>query len=115
VNGRRHGYAVGVTRKTRTALALLRPARYGPEVRPVSAVAMQSRGATAIGALGVGAFAIGALAIGRLAIRRAVIEQLTARETRLGRVEIDELVVRRLHVVEDVSPRRVPPPAPPPG
>ncbi len=45
-------------------------------------------GAVAAGALAVGALAIGALSVGRLAVRRAAAEAV-----RLGRVEIDELVV----------------------
>ena len=56
------------------------------------AVGAQAVGSVALGALAVGAVAIGALAIGRLAIRRA----------RLGHVEIDELVVRRLRVIEEL-------------
>ncbi len=75
-----------------------------------SATVVQSRGATAMGALAVGAFAIGALTIGRLAVKRAAIEQLAAREMRLGGVEIDELIVHRLHVIDDDSPHRVEPP-----
>jgi hypothetical protein len=43
-----------------------------------------------IGALAVGAAASGAFAIGGLAIRRA----------KFGSVEIDDLTVRRLHVLE---------------
>jgi hypothetical protein len=93
----------------------LRPALLRPEARPASATGVQSRGATAVGALAAGAFAAGAVAIGRLAIRRAVVEQLTVRGASLGRVEIDELGVRRLRVVEleverELSPPRVEPP-----
>ena len=44
----------------------------------------------AFGALAVGAVAVGALAIGRLAVRNA----------RFGRLEVDDLVVRRLSVLE---------------
>ena len=57
----------------------------------------ESIGANAIGALAVGAIAIGALAIGALAIGRLVIGR-----TRIRRVEVDELVVRRLHVTEEL-------------
>ena len=99
MNGERHGYADGVTRKTRATLALLRS---GPVAKPASATGVQARGATVMGA-----FAVGALAIGRLAIKRAAIEQLAVRGASLGRVEIDELVVRRLTVLERE------PPAPP--
>jgi len=47
-------------------------------------------GALALGAIAVGALAIGALAIGRLSVGRA----------RFRRVEIDELVVRKLRVTD---------------
>jgi hypothetical protein len=51
--------------------------------------------ATAIGAVAVGAFAIGALAIGRLAIRLLAIEN-----GRFKSLEIDDLIVKRLHAAE---------------
>jgi hypothetical protein len=44
----------------------------------------------AFGAVAVGALAIGRAAIGRLAIKKA----------RFGTLEVDELVVRRLRVIE---------------
>jgi hypothetical protein len=47
----------------------------------------------AVSALAVGALAIGALAVGRLQIRKA----------RLGKVEIDDLTVRRFRVVEETD------------
>ena len=50
-------------------------------------------GAAAIGAAALGAVAIGALAVGRLAVGQA----------RIRRVEIDELVVRRLRITEELS------------
>jgi hypothetical protein len=52
-------------------------------------------GALAIGAAALGAFAIGAIAIGRFAIGG-----LAVRKAKLGSVEIDDLTVRRLHVLE---------------
>jgi hypothetical protein len=55
-------------------------------------IASHSFGALAVGAIAVGALAIGALAIGKLAIGRARIRSL----------EIDELVVRRLQVTEEL-------------
>jgi hypothetical protein len=55
-------------------------------------IGAQATGALAVGALAIGALAIGALAVGRLAIRRA----------RFGTVEIDELVVRKLRVTEEL-------------
>jgi hypothetical protein len=47
-------------------------------------------GAAAVGAVAIGALAIGRLAVGRLAIRRA----------RFGALEVDDLVVRKLRVIE---------------
>src|ERR687892_700180 len=61
-------------------------------------------GAQAVGALALGALAVGALAIGVLAIGRLVIGR-----SRIRRVEIDELVVTRLHVRESVTTPRGPP------
>jgi hypothetical protein len=52
----------------------------------------------AIGALALGALAVGALAIGRLRILRADADRL-----HLGTVEIDDLTVKRLHVIESAS------------
>jgi len=54
--------------------------------------------ALAIGAAAFGALAVGALAIGRLAVGRMVIKK-----ARFGTIEVDELTVRKLHVVEPVS------------
>jgi len=48
-------------------------------------------GALALGALAVGAIAVGRLAIGRMAVRRV----------RFRAVQIDDLVVRRLYVLEE--------------
>jgi hypothetical protein len=53
-------------------------------------------GATAVGALAVGALAIGRVAIDRVAIRRA----------RFAKLEVDELTVRKLHVVENSGSMR---------
>ena len=53
-------------------------------------------GATAVGALAVGALAIGRVAIDRVAIRRA----------RFAKLEVDELTVRKLHVVESSGSMR---------
>lgn len=51
--------------------------------------------AVALGAAAVGAIAVGALAIGRLAIGRA-----TVKRARFGSLEVDDLVVRKLRVIE---------------
>lgn len=58
----------------------------------------ESIGAKAIGALAVGAVAIGALAIGALAIGR-----LAVGRARIRRIEVDDLVVRRLHITEKLQ------------
>lgn len=55
----------------------------------------QRLGALALGALAVGALAIGALAIGRLRVLRA-----DADTVHLGKLEIDDLTVKRLRVIE---------------
>jgi hypothetical protein len=47
-------------------------------------------GAAAVGAIAIGALAIGRLAVGRLAIKRA----------HFGALEVDDLVVRKLRVME---------------
>lgn len=50
-------------------------------------------GALAVGAVAIGALAIAALAIGRLAVGRA----------RIRRLEVDDLVIRRLHIIEKLQ------------
>ena len=65
---------------------------------PLSAWIATAAGAAAVGALAVGAISVGALAVGRLAIGRA----------RVKRLEIDDLTVRRLHVIDDVHARSAP-------
>ena len=57
------------------------------------AIGAQAIGALAIGAIAFGALAIGALAIGSLAIGR----------TRIRRIEVDDLVVRRLRIIEELQ------------
>ncbi|MCP4388508.1 MAG: hypothetical protein GY802_09440 [Gammaproteobacteria bacterium] len=70
-----------------------------PPIRvPRIASGAVASGALAIGALAIGALAIGALAIGRLSIRRA-----EAQELHFGKVKIDDLTVKRLHVVETTA------------
>jgi hypothetical protein len=58
-------------------------------------LAAAKMGALAVGAMALGAFAIGAIAIGRLAIGG-----LAVRKAKFGSVEIEDLTVRRLHVLE---------------
>ena len=63
-----------------------------PRLRSES-IGAKAIGALAIGAVAIGALAIGALAIGRLAVGRA----------RIRRIEVDDLVVRRLHITEKLQ------------
>ena len=65
---------------------------------PTSKVGGQANGAQAIGALAVGAMAVGALALGAVAIGRLAIGR-----SRIRRLEIDELVVRRVHIIERLT------------
>jgi hypothetical protein len=60
--------------------------------------------ATSVLALALGAAAVGALAIGALAIGRLAIGRLVIKKARFGALEVDELTVRRLHVVEHEKP-----------
>ena len=52
-------------------------------------------GFLALGAIAMGAIAIGSMAIGRLAVQKV----------RLKNVEIDDLTVRRLRVLETITPQ----------
>lgn len=63
-------------------------------------------GTTAIGSIVIGAAALGALAIGALSIGRLFVGR-----ARIRRLEIDELVVRRIRVIEQLTP----PPTSTPG
>ncbi|WP_197893946.1 hypothetical protein [Variovorax sp. RA8] len=65
------------------------------------AIGTSALGSTLIGAAALGALAIGALSIGRLFVGRA----------RIRRLDIDELVVRRIRVIEQLTP----PPTSKPG
>jgi hypothetical protein len=67
--------------------------RRSPAARTSTLLAL-ALGAAAVGAVAIGALAIGRLAVGRLAIRRA----------RFGALEVDDLVVRKLRVIERQSP-----------
>jgi hypothetical protein len=82
---RRHRRPFGVRRSARAI---------GPRAGRAAAWGATSLGAAAVGALSTGAGAILALAIRNLAIRRGVIRDLDIRTLRLGRLEIDDLVVR---------------------
>lgn len=62
------------------------------------AIGTRAIGSTVIGSLAAGAVAIGAMTIGALVIGRLVIGR-----TRIRRVEIDDLVVRRMHITEKIQ------------
>ena len=61
--------------------------------------AIRTRSA-AVGAAALGAVAVGAVAIGALAIARLAIGSMAVKCARFGKVEIDELTVRRLRVLD---------------
>lgn len=61
-----------------------------PATLPATRMVALALGAAALGAFAIGAVAIGSMAIGGLVVRRA----------KFRSVEIDDLTVRRLHVVE---------------
>ena len=66
-------------------------------VEPVREHLPASRSHNAVSAAAVGALAAGVLALGAIAIGRLVIGAVSISRARFKRVEIDDLVVRRLH------------------
>jgi hypothetical protein len=75
--------------------------QWQPTHRPLTtAHGAVAQGASATGSSIIGALALGALALGTVAIGALAIGRLNVRHARLGRVEIDDLVVRRLRVLE---------------
>ena len=73
--------------------APMTPERSRPHAVPALAIGAQALGALALGTVALGAIAVAALAISRLAIGKA----------RVRHLHIDELVVRRVRVVEQLS------------
>ena len=71
---------------------------YTPSALRSATVRALRVGSAALGAFALGALATGALATGAVAV--LVVRQLRVRDGRLGVVEIDDLVVTRLHVRE---------------
>ncbi|HEY2710302.1 MAG TPA: hypothetical protein VGI95_19855 [Caulobacteraceae bacterium] len=59
-----------------------------------------AQGASATGTSIIGALALGALAVGALAIGVLAIGRLNVRTARFDRLEIGDLVVRRLRILE---------------
>lgn len=75
-----------------------------PPVRvPSLASGAVASGALAVGAVAAGALAVGALAIGALAIGRLRVRRADAQTLHFGEVEIDDLTVKRLHVIETAT------------
>ena len=66
----------------------------------IEAKAGVAHGAGATGAAVWGALAVGALALGVVAIGALAIGRLVVRDARFGRLKVDELIVRKLHVIE---------------
>ena len=72
-----------------------------PTHRPITtAHGAVAQGASATGSSIIGALALGALALGAVAIGVLAIGRLNVRYVKLGRVDIDDLVVRRFRVLE---------------
>jgi hypothetical protein len=78
---------------SRSGRLYLRSQKIGGEAIGAQAIGTKAIGTLAIGAIAIGALAIGALAIGYLSIGRA----------RLRRVEIGDLVVRRLRITDELE------------
>jgi hypothetical protein len=76
---------------------------YRSEVLMRRTVTVESRPAPIASALAfaLGAAACGAIAIGALAVGRVAIDRVAIKRARFGKLEVDELTVRKLHVVED--------------
>jgi hypothetical protein len=73
---------------------------------PASATGAHAVGTAALGSIVIGAAALGALAIGALSVGRLFVGR-----ARIRRLEIDELVVRRIRIIEQLTP----PPTSEPG
>jgi hypothetical protein len=69
------------------------------------AIANASAGLASVGALAIGATAIGALSVGALAIGALAVGRFRLRDGHVTRLEIDELIVRRLTVLEGPNPQ----------
>ncbi|GGS08694.1 hypothetical protein GCM10010169_61890 [Micromonospora fulviviridis] len=64
-----------------------------------TAAGPRALGPTAAAPLALAAAALGAVAIGQLMIARLAVKRAVIRELRIGRLEVDDLVVRR-HTVD---------------
>jgi hypothetical protein len=73
------------------------------EIVGARATGASAIGTSAIGSVVIGALAMGALAIGALAIGRLMVGRLMVGRARILRVEIDDLVVRRLRITEEMQ------------
>jgi hypothetical protein len=75
--------------------------QWQPNHRPLTtAHGAVAQGASATGSSVIGALALGAMALGAVAIGVLAIGRLNVRHARFGRVVIDDLVVKRLRVLE---------------
>lgn len=84
----------GVRRRLSSHIrAPMTPERSRPHAVPALAIGAQALGALALGTVALGAVAVAALAISRLAVGKA----------RVRHLHIDELVVRRVRIVEQLS------------
>ena len=78
------------------------------EMLMMRAVTVQSRAAPIANllAFALGAAAVGAIAIGTLAIGRLAVDGVAIKRARFGKLEVDELTVRKLHVVANLGSSR---------
>jgi hypothetical protein len=76
----------------------IRDVKHRSQAIGAQAIGTRAIGSTVIGSLALGAVAIGAMAIGALVIGRLVIGR-----ARIRRLEIDDLVVRRIHITEGMQ------------
>jgi hypothetical protein len=88
------------TQSPSQALVVAEPAPPEPVVTRVPRLVV---GAATVGAVALGALAVGTLAIGTLAVGSLAIGKLGVGRARLRKVEIGDLVVRRLTVIEVVE------------
>jgi len=74
-----------------------------PPCRTITNDASRAVGSLAVGAVAVGALALSAVAVGALAIGAIAIGRLAVGRARIRGLEIEELVVRRLRVTDELT------------
>ena len=88
--------------------------RVGKRVVEAQKTGAQATGASAIGAEAIGTLLLGAFAIGALAIGAVAVGRLAVGRARIRKLEIDELVVRKRRITEELqSPSTTAAPSPP--